>query len=606
MPKDFEDKDTQSASFRDQILRELEELKSKRQNTDSDLPSRQDIVESLQESTEKKQENPMHLPLTEALEQTKETAPQTIRINKIAFEDELVLEETKVIPKIAEDLLPKAVEVDLSVKEEEVERPPIAPEFSQEEENETVEPPLEDTVERSLQQLRTIAAGMDYPEIAEEEPYPQPEPMVLPPLEDEPVFTKDEVEVAPAVTPQPEPVTPVVEKEEPLARRRGATKQVKKEQDKTVKKIVGTIVSLVALALVATLVAGFFYVKSSLEPVNVEASETIQVEIPEGSSTSQIGQILLENKLIKNATIFNYFSKLKSYNSFQSGFYNLNQAMSVEDLAKKLQEGGTPVAEKPASGKILVIEGYTIEQIAQAITQNSASEDETTESPFSSDAFMATVQDPAFITRMTETYPDLFASLPAADSGVKYQLEGYLFPATYEYYEDTTVEQLVEDMIAATNTALQPYYAELPNKGLDVNSVLTMASLVEKEGSTDEDRRNIASTFYNRMNIGMPLQSNIAVLYAMGKLGEKTTLAEDVGIDTAIDSPYNNYVHLGLMPGPVGSPSLAAIQATINPNQTDYLYFVADVTTGEVYFTASFDEHNQNVETHVNSKLNNQ
>ncbi|MFH0423002.1 endolytic transglycosylase MltG [Streptococcus sp. A11] len=606
MPKDFEDKDTQSASFRDQILRELEELKSKRQNTDSDLPSRQDIVESLQESTEKKQATPTHLPLTEALEQTKETAPQTIRINKIAFEDEVGLEETKVIPKIAEDLLPKAVEVDLSVKEEEVEQPPIAPEFSQEEGNETVEPPLEDTVERSLQQLRTIAAGMDYPEIAEEEPLPQTEPMILPPLEDEPVFTRDEVEVAPAVTPQPEPVTPVVEKEEPLARRRGATKQVKKKQDKTAKKIVGTIVSLVALALVATLVAGFFYVKSSLEPVNVEASETIQVEIPEGSSTSQIGQILLENKLIKNATVFNYFSKLKSYNSFQSGFYNLNQAMSVEDLAKKLQEGGTPVAEKPASGKILVIEGYTIEQIAQAITQNSASEDEKTESPFSSDAFMATVQDPAFITRMTETYPDLFASLPAADSGVKYQLEGYLFPATYEYYEDTTIEQLVEDMIAATNTALKPYYAELPNKGLDVNSVLTMASLVEKEGSTDEDRRNIASTFYNRMNIGMPLQSNIAVLYAMGKLGEKTTLAEDAGIDTAIDSPYNNYVHLGLMPGPVGSPSLAAIQATINPNQTDYLYFVADVTTGEVYFTASFDEHNQNVETHVNSKLNNQ
>ncbi|HHT7804356.1 TPA: endolytic transglycosylase MltG [Streptococcus suis] len=606
MPKDFEDKDTQSASFRDQILRELEELKSKRQNTDSDLPSRQDIVESLQESTEKKQATPTHLPLTEALEQTKETAPQTIRINKIAFEDELGLEETKVMPKIAEDLPPKAVEVDLSVKEEEVELPPISPEFSQEEGDETVEPPLEDTVERSLQQLRTIAAGMDYPEIAEEEPLPQPEPMILPPLEDEPVFTRDEVEVASAVTPQPKPVTPVVEMEEPLARRRGATKQVKKKQDKTAKKIVGTIVSLVALALVATLIAGFFYIKSSLEPVNVEASETIQVEIPEGSSTSQIGQILLENKLIKNATVFNYFSKLKSYNSFQSGFYNLNQAMSVEDLAKKLQEGGTPDAEKPASGKILVIEGYTIEQIAQAITQNSASEDEKTESPFSSDAFMATVQDPAFITRMTETYPDLFASLPAADSGVKYQLEGYLFPATYEYYEDTTVEQLVEDMIAATNTALQPYYAELPNKGLDVNSVLTMASLVEKEGSTDEDRRNIASTFYNRMNIGMPLQSNIAVLYAMGKLGEKATLAEDAGIDTAIDSPYNNYVHLGLMPGPVGSPSLAAIQATINPNQTDYLYFVADVTTGEVYFTASFDEHNQNVETHVNSKLNNQ
>ena len=101
----------------------------------------------------------------------------------------------------------------------------------------------------------------------------------------------------------------------------------------------------------------------------------------------------------------------------------------------------------------------------------------------------------------------------------------------------------------------------------------------------------------------MPLQSNIAILYAMGKLGEKTTLAEDAAIDTNINSPYNIYVHPGLMPGPVGSPSLAAIQATVNPNETDYYYFVADVTTGTVYYSATIEEHNQNVEKYVNSKL---
>ncbi|MGZ7236421.1 endolytic transglycosylase MltG, partial [Streptococcus pyogenes] len=92
--------------------------------------------------------------------------------------------------------------------------------------------------------------------------------------------------------------------------------------------------------------------------------------------------------------------------------------------------------------------------------------------------------------------------------------------------------------------------------GLNVNQLLTIASLVEKEGSTDVDRRNISSVFYNRLAIDMPLQSNIAILYAMGKLGEKTTLAEDAGIDTNINSPYNIYVHPGLMPGPVASPSL--------------------------------------------------
>lgn len=82
---------------------------------------------------------------------------------------------------------------------------------------------------------------------------------------------------------------------------------------------------------------------------------------------------------------------------------------------------------------------------------------------------------------------------------------------------------------------------------------MTLASLVEKEGSTDDDRRQIASVFYNRLNSGMALQSNIAILYAMGKLGEKTTLAEDATIDTTINSPYNIYTNTGLMPGPVAS-----------------------------------------------------
>ena len=159
-------------------------------------------------------------------------------------------------------------------------------------------------------------------------------------------------------------------------------------------------------------------------------------------------------------------------------------------------------------------------------------------------------------------------------------------------------------MIAAMDANLQPYYGQLSSMGLTVNQLLTLASLVEKEGATDEDRRNIASVFYNRLNIDMPLQSNIAILYAMGKLGQETTLAEDAAIDTNIDSPYNIYLRTGLMPGPVDSPSLSAIQATLNPNETEYYYFVADVTTGTVYYSATIEEHNQNVENYVNSKLN--
>nr|WP_154608401.1 endolytic transglycosylase MltG [Streptococcus sp. zg-70] len=379
----------------------------------------------------------------------------------------------------------------------------------------------------------------------------------------------------------------------------------RKKQDGLAKRIVKVVVVTVLLLLLLTGVTGYFYLKSSLEPVNAQATEITQIEIPEGSSTKEIAKILEENRLIKNATVFTYYSKLKSFNNFQSGFYNLSQSMTVEELAKALQESGTPTAQEPIAGKVLVVEGYTIKQIAQAVTDNVHTSDKEDKTPFTAEAFLETVQNEAFINRMVATYPKLLSNLPAANSGVKYRLEGYLFPATYEYSTKTTIEELVEQMVAAMDSRLQPYYDQLAAKGLDVNQLLTVASLVEKEGSTDEDRRNIAGVFFNRLNAGMPLQSNIAILYAMDKLGEKTTLKEDATIDTNIDSPYNIYVNAGLMPGPVDSPSLSAIEASFAPNKTNYYFFVADVTTGSVYFAETGEEHNQNVEKYINSKLNN-
>ncbi|MGT2910409.1 endolytic transglycosylase MltG [Streptococcus cameli] len=387
------------------------------------------------------------------------------------------------------------------------------------------------------------------------------------------------------------------------SRRNSRDRGNRKKQEALVKRIVTIIISVVLLAIAITGFTGYTYVKTSLEPVNEQSTQNIQIQIPEGSTTKDIGNILVENKLIKNATIFNYYAKLKSYNNFQSGYYNLNQSMSVDEIAKALQETGAAIPQDPIAGKVLIIEGYTLEQMGSAVTDNVYTDDKDDKTPFTKEAFLETVQNPEFIQSMVQKYPNLLASLPSKESGVRYQLEGYLFPATYEYSEKTTVEELVEKMIAAMDANLQAYYGVLSNKGLDVNALLTMASLVEKEGATDEDRRNIASVFYNRINTGMPLQSNIAILYAMGKLGEKTTLAEDAGIDTGIDSPYNIYIHTGLMPGAVASPSLAAIEATVNPNKTDYYYFVADVTTGTIYYSVTLEEHNQKVEQYVNSKL---
>ena len=232
-----------------------------------------------------------------------------------------------------------------------------------------------------------------------------------------------------------------------------------------------------------------------------------------------------------------------------------------------------------------------------------ATSKKTSKTPFSKDDFLAKVQDEAFISKMAAKYPQLLGTLPSKDSGVKYRLEGYLFPATYNYGEDADLESLIDQMLGAMNTNLSSYYSTIEAKNLTVNEVLTLASLVEKEGSTDQDRKDIASVFYNRLNQAMPLQSNIAILYAQGKLGKKTTLKEDAEIDTNIDSPFNVYKKEGLMPGPVDSPSMSALEATINPSKTDYLYFVANVETGAVYFANTYEEHAKNVEEHVNSKL---
>lgn len=377
----------------------------------------------------------------------------------------------------------------------------------------------------------------------------------------------------------------------------------RRKQQKTANKIVATVIVLVLLALGITGYKTCTYIQTSLQPYDSKATRYVQVEIPYGSSTKEIATILEKNKLIRNATIFNYYAKLKSYNNFQSGFYNLSQTMSVDELAKALQEVGSEVAQEPIAGKVRVIEGSTLEQIAQAVTDNVHTKTTKDKTPFTKEEFLATIAQPEFIASMVAKYPGLLGSLPAADSGVKYQLEGYLFPATYSYTEKTTIAEVIDQMLAAMDSRLQAYYGQLEGKDLTVNELLTLASLVEKEGATDEDRRNIASVFYNRLNAGMPLQSNIAILYAMGKLGQETTLAEDAGIDTAIDSPYNIYVHTDLMPGPVDSPSLDAIEATFSPNQTPYFYFVADVTTGKVYYSETIEQHDQYVEQYVNSRL---
>ena len=404
------------------------------------------------------------------------------------------------------------------------------------------------------------------------------------------------------VTETPTPVTETVDiiSDTPRRSRREVAKPVKSKKEKKSGFKAFFISLLIFLALLS--VGGYFgyqYVLASLEPVDPTSKEYVTVQIPEGASVQEIGSTLEKAGLVKHGIVFGMYTKYKNYSDLKAGYYNLQKSMSTDDLIKELQKGGTAEAQEPVLASLTIPEGYTIDQIAQAVGQLQGNFKE----PLTADAFLAKVQDDNFISQEVSKYSNLLESLPTKESGARYRLEGFLFPATYSIKESTTIESLIDEMLAAMDKTLTPHYSTIKSKHLTVNELLTIASLVEKEGAKTEDRKMIAGVFYNRLNLGMPLQSNIAILYAEGKLGQKISLADDTQIDTTVNSPYNVYTNQGLMPGPVDSPSADAIESSINQTKSDNLFFVADVTDGKVYFATNKADHDQNVAQHINNKL---
>ena len=389
--------------------------------------------------------------------------------------------------------------------------------------------------------------------------------------------------------------------EEPISR--SNRNQKRNKNNRRAGRIARNIIVLLILILSLAGFFGYRYVSDAVGAKDVKSTKFISVEIPENSGNSYIGQLLESAGVIKSGKVFNYYTKFKNISNLKSGYYNLQPSMTMDEIIEALQKKGSDKPQEPSLGTVLVKEGYTIEQIAKAVEVNSsAKKGKHSSTGLKAKDFLKLMKDDVFLTKMKAKYPALLANLPNS-TDAKYVLEGYLFPATYNIHDDTTVESLAEEMLSTMDTYLSPYYATISSSDHNVNEILTLASLVEKEGATDDDRKNIASVFYNRLDSDIALQSNIAVLYALGKLGQETTLKEDATIDTNIDSLYNDYVHKGLMPGPVDSPSLSAIEAVINPSSTKYMYFVADVSTGNVYFAESYEEHQHNVETYINSKL---
>lgn len=318
---------------------------------------------------------------------------------------------------------------------------------------------------------------------------------------------------------------------------------------------------------------GLFYVEEQFQPP-LDSGAAVEVEIPMGASPHDIGVMLVDKQLIKNANFFKWYLAYKgSSGQLKAGKYYLQPGQTMEEIARVLVDGDV----KYGTTQFTVPEGLTVDQIADSLAEQKIVDEQ---------AFLNEVQNGSFDYAFLKEIPQV--------EGMKYRLEGYLFPDTYEIFQNATEHDVIDMMLKQTASILTPEWQEqMKKQNLTLHQTLTLASLIEREAQVAKERPMISGVIQNRIkaNPPMKLQIDATVQYALGKTKE-TLLFEDL----KIDSPYNTYQIDGLPPGPISTSGRDAIRAALYPDLHDFYFYVTkNDGTGEHYFATTFEEHQQNI-----------
>jgi len=303
-------------------------------------------------------------------------------------------------------------------------------------------------------------------------------------------------------------------------------------------------------------------VSEGVAPFDPDNKGKVTVTIPMGSATGQIALILEENGIIGDADAFKIVSKVTgSDGKYKAGTYGLSPSMSAYEIIKIIHSG-------ISVGNIVTIpEGYSINQVADALAKKGLV-DKT--------EFLNQVQSGEFEQKFIEALPK------NAD-----RLEGFLFPETYDMPIDASVHDIINIMLNQfTKVYTSEYETRAKEMGFTMREIITIASMIEREAATNEDRPLVASVIYNRLSQEMALQFCSTVQYILGD--SKARLSYE---DTQIESEYNTYINAGLPPGPICSPGAEAIKAALYPAETAYLYFVVDPNGERTHkFATTYEE----------------
>ena len=362
-------------------------------------------------------------------------------------------------------------------------------------------------------------------------------------------------------------------------------RDIRKKETSIIKKIMRYF--MIALLLIV-IIGGFFtwnYIKSETQPVDTAQTELVSFEIEQGASVKEVSKALEKEGIIRNSKLFNFYLKFKNVSGFKSGLYHVSKSMTLDEIIAELSGAGKDKDQNAT--KVLIREGEQLTDIAKEVEKSTK---------YSAEDFMAKVQDEDFLRYLVQKFPKL---LTQSYNGyqVKYVLEGYLFPATYDMNDSKTLQMLITEMVAKTDEVMSKYYDKILESDYTLQETMALASLIEKEGTKLEDRKKISSVFHNRIKENMMLQTDVSVQYALGEHKESLSLA-----DLEVDSPYNLYLNYGVGPGPYNSPSEDAIVAALEPANTDYLYFLADIHTKEIYYAKTYEEHLELKAKYIDSK----
>ncbi len=320
---------------------------------------------------------------------------------------------------------------------------------------------------------------------------------------------------------------------------------------------------LAGIVFVGFLALGAWACISLFLPYRNFSAQGVYVDVPRGASRRAIASLLAREGVVRNRWAFEALSRLRPHRTLEAGEYFFYRPVTSFEVFDTLANGRVFVRE------LIVPEGYSMFDIADLVEREGFTTRE---------RFLAAASDPAPVHDLAPNAPSL---------------EGFLFPATYEFPRHPGAEAMVQTMVKRFRQEWATLSAQVGNgPAIPVEQVVTLASLVERETPKAAERPLVAGVFMNRLHDRVPLQCDPTVVYALELAGKYSGSLEARSLP--FESPYNTYRHTGLPPGPIANPGDASLRAALQPQQTDYFYFVADTEGGHL-FAKTLAEHDRNI-----------